>query len=65
MFTTVFSVKSSDSGDTGTFNEAAEEETGKDDIQPLQRMTRRKFQIDQEDDQLEKNVPTLSSTDTQ
>ena len=35
MFTTVFSVESLDSGDTGTFNEAAEEETAKDDeIQP-------------------------------
>ena len=50
-------VESLDSGATRTLTEATEEEAAKDD----ERMTFRKFQLDQEGDQLETKIPTLSS----
>ena len=59
MFTTqCLLMESLDSVDTSTPNEAAAEEAEKDDAIRNQKMTLRKFQLDQEDDQLQTKILT-------
>ena len=62
MFTAVFQW-TLHSGDTRTLTEATEEEAAMDDeIQPNHETPQRKFQLDQEGDQQETKIPTLSFT---